>query len=152
VCPGPLKNREFFYKVMSGYHNASQTPLSDMFLSLAASRRVIVFIGDSLMLQNVAAFLCEASRERITLSSKYDDNSCQSVHSVLDVKGREGSEIHFYRIGRLSTISQCERNKQRLRNGTGTWPFARDSVEKMINVRRKNEFCGCMHSCTHYCV
>lgn len=132
-CASPIQSREYFFQSLNHFGNPNDFPLTEFLRSLIEkNQRRMVLVGDSLMLQTYHAFLCQLSREGIVLSERHVDQKCHQMITAQDPKDSSSSsllEIHFLRIGTLSTISTCPGNRLRASNMTGTWAYAKQIVK-----------------------
>lgn len=125
ACPAPLNNRLYFSQGLVGFDDASQTPLRRAVEELTSSNATLIFVGDSLMMQNFHAFLCELEREKVKFTHRNVDDMCHQVVEVFSV------QVHYLRIGRLQTLTLCKHNKERNPNKVGTWPYVKSETEKL---------------------
>jgi hypothetical protein len=129
-CASPIQSREYFFQTLDGFDNPNALPLTQLVRSLLLKDQIMIFVGDSLMLQTYHAFLCQLSREGISLSEKHIDQKCHQIITAQESKDSSSLlEIHFLRIGTLSTISTCPGNRGKVSNKTGTWPYAKHIVQ-----------------------
>ena len=125
-CPSPLRNREYFFKALQGYDDAQAKPLLHLTKSLKTYMQELIFIGDSLMRQNVLAFLCELKRERIVVHTAHADDNCHHIYNIRDVR------VLFLQVGKLYSVdNRCSTNEGgRNRTGPGSFSYAKAIVRQ----------------------
>ena len=147
-CPPPLSTREYFFKAVAGYEDPQKMPLLSLLQIIRRSQRSIVFLGDSLMLQKLRAFICETERKgHFTSSLVVKDYNCHLVYSVKDQiqlfpnihesnsSNHDGVQIHFLRIGKSNdNFLSCPQNKLKLHDSYGTWVYAKKFVSELVQV------------------
>jgi hypothetical protein len=143
-CPSPLASREFFFRALRGFDQAAQKPLLSLLKSLVKHDQQLIFIGDSLMRQNVLAFLCEVQRENVLVSSSHVDASCHHVYTI------RGVQVLFLQVGTLHSVdNRCETNVGALdRAGPGSCAYARGVVQRAqqkVRLYRRHLMCVCVH-------
>ena len=131
ACPSPLNNRPYFYKALSGFDDAKQMPLKRSFDILSSKKAVVAFIGDSMMMQTFRSFLCELQRENIDFVTHNVDDVCHQVVSISSDASRTIIPVHYFRIGRLETVSLCRKNRERRFDKVGSWLYAKTETEKL---------------------
>lgn len=118
--------------------------------SLQDQEKTLIFIGDSLMLQNVQFFICQARRENLTVIENHADRNCYwrfNISHPLNTYNDTSSltkaaivQVHFQRIGTLDSVSMCPTSKigkYKLHNETytlGKWKDVKRLTKTLIEV------------------
>jgi hypothetical protein len=133
-CPYPVTNREYFYRVLEGFENPFEKPLTSFVKYLSQRNQTMVFVGDSLMLQTFQAFVCQLDREGLIIEANHTDDRCHFSLNVFTKDHFSFAKIEFLRIGSLDSIQTCPTNRAKSGNGTGTWPYTVHYINQLVNV------------------
>lgn len=115
-------------------------------------QKTLIFIGYSLMLQNVQFFICQARRENLIIHEDHADCNCywrfNISHHALQPHGAHINnnttsgtvQVHYHRIGTLSSVSKCPSakiGKYKLHNESftlGKWKDVKRLTKVLIEV------------------
>jgi hypothetical protein len=142
---GHPADRPFFFKALQGYTDAAARPVSHFIQSVILQQKTVIFIGDSLMLQNVQFFICQARREKLVVIEDHADSNCYWRFNIspLQLHNNTSStsvQVHFHRIGTLSSYSMCptaKKGRYKLYNESyalGSWKDVKRLTEVLIKV------------------
>lgn len=147
---GHPSKRPYFFKALSSFNDPRARPLTSLFQNLKREQKALIFIGDSLMMQYVKFFLCQASRENLEVVPDHADRNCFwrfniSIHQTLPDSEKSWVPVHFMRIGSLDTQSMCPSNKvgkYHLGNRSytlGNWKSVKEITRHLIEVCEQHQ-------------